>query len=101
MTANVMQFNWELIYMLGGAAILAVFAVLVAIQQRPRVLPGSQGHRRTEDEGQNEEIRADGYIDSFARTIEEAGGSMPLIVKIAIPGVLLWWLLYLILFWNG
>jgi hypothetical protein len=101
MTQNVMQLNWELIYMLGGAVILGLFAVLVAIQHRPKVLPGSRGHRGREEEGETEEIRADGYIDSFAKTIEEAGGSMPLIVKIAIPGVLAWWLLYLVLFWNG
>jgi hypothetical protein len=101
MTQNVMQVSWELIYMFGGAAILLVFAVLVAIQHRPKVLPGSRGHRDKEEQGEIEEIRPDGYIDSFARVIEEAGGSMPLIVKVALPGILIWWLLYLILFWRG
>jgi hypothetical protein len=101
MTQNVMQVSWELIYMFGGAAILLVSAVLVAIRHRPKVLPGSKGHRDSEDQAEIEEIRPDGYIDSFAKVIEEAGGSMPLIVKVALPGVLVWWLLYLILFWRG
>jgi hypothetical protein len=71
----------------------------VALPHRPKVLPGSKGHRDPQDQTEHEEIRADGYIDSFAGEIEEAGGSLPWIVRLAIPGVLLWWLLYLILNW--
>jgi len=101
MTQNVMKFVPELVYMLGGAAILLVFAVSTTVRHRSKTLPGSSGHRDKADEGENEEIRPDGYIDSFAKNIEEAGGSLPIIVKIGIPGVLIWWLLYLILFWRG
>lgn len=101
MTQNVMQVSWDLIYMFGGSAVLLLFAVLVSVRHRPSVLPGSKGHRDKEDQAEIEEIRPDGYIDSFAKVIEEAGGSMPLIVKVALPGVLAWWLLYLILFWQG
>jgi len=101
MTQNVMQMGPELIFMLGGAAILLVFSVLTAIRHRSKIVPGSQGHRSKVDEGEHEEIRPDGYIDSFAKQIEEAGGALPLILKVGVPAVLLWWLLYLILYWNG
>jgi hypothetical protein len=52
-----------------------------------------------EEDGGHEEIRGDGLIDSFSGEIEEAGGGMPLVVKIALPGILLWWLIYLIINW--
>ena len=82
-----------------SALVLFVFALTVALPHRPKSLPGSSGHREPKDQSAHEEIRPDGYIDSFAKEIEEAGGALPLIVKVAIPGVLLWWLLYLILYW--
>jgi hypothetical protein len=98
-TQNVMLF-WPMIgWTVGGAVILIVFALFLALPHRPRILPGSEGHRDKDDESVHETIRPDGYIDSFSREIEEAGGSLPPVVRIALPGILLWWLLYLILYW--
>jgi hypothetical protein len=99
-TQNAMNFWLSIAYLVGGGAILLLFAIAVAIEHRPSTLPGSSGHRKEEDEGEHEVIRADGYIDSFAKEIEEAGGGMPPVVKLALPGVLLWWLLYLIIYWT-
>jgi hypothetical protein len=99
MTQNVMQLGAQVIGVAISALVLFLFALTVALPYRPKALPGSKGHREAADQPVHEEIRADGYIDSFAKEIEEAGGALPLIVKIAIPGVLLWWLLYLILNW--
>lgn len=99
MTQNVLQVWPEIMAVLGGVFILVLFAIALAIPHRAKTLPGSQGHRRDEDEDY-EEIRADGYIDSFANEIEEAGGGMPTIVKLALPGIILWWLIYLILNWT-
>jgi hypothetical protein len=99
MTQNVMQLGPQVIGVVVSVLVLFLFALTVALPHRPRTLPGSKGHRDPGDLPGHEEIRPDGYIDSFAKEIEEAGGSLPLIVKLAIPGVLLWWLLYLILNW--
>jgi hypothetical protein len=99
MTQNVMQLGPQIVVVVVSVVVLLVFALTVAGPNRPRVLPGSSGHRDPGDQPGHEEIRADGYIDSFAKEIEEAGGGLPLIVKLAIPGVLLWWLMYLILNW--
>ncbi len=98
MTQYVMVLPLELLYTLGGAVFLLVFAVAVAIPHRVGVLPGSRGNRENGEE--SEEIRADGYIDSFSSEIEEAGGGLPLLVRIAFPGIILWWLVYLILYWS-
>jgi hypothetical protein len=100
MTQNTLQLWPEILAVLGGAFVLFLFALTVAMRHRPTVEPGSSGHREAEEEGVHEEIRPDGYIDSFAGDIEEAGGSLPPIVKLALPGVILWWLIYLILNWS-
>ncbi|NPV08568.1 MAG: hypothetical protein HPY83_11495 [Anaerolineae bacterium] len=98
MTQNVLRVPLELAYTFGGALILIIFAVAVAIPHRIGALPGSRGHRDIEDE--SEEVRPDSYIDSFAGEIEEAGGGLPLIVRIALPGIILWWLAYLVIYWT-
>jgi len=100
MTANVLQLWPQILAIVGGAVVLFLFALAIALKHRPSVLPGSSGHREAEEEGEHEEIRADGYIDSFASEIEEAGGGLPPVVKVALPGILIWWLLYLILNWT-
>jgi hypothetical protein len=100
MTQNSLQLWPEILAVVGGALVLFLFALTVAMRHRSTVAPGSSGHRDPEEEGAHEEIRPDGYIDSFAGEIEEAGGSLPPIVKLALPGVILWWLIYLILNWT-
>jgi hypothetical protein len=98
-TQNVASVAYIAFWVAGGALVLLLFAVAVAWPHRPTRLPGVSGHREA-DEDEHEVIRPDGYIDSFAREIEEAGGGLPTVVQLAIPGVLLSWLVYLILFWT-
>jgi hypothetical protein len=100
MTQNVLQLWPEVFAIVAAIAVLLVFAVVISLPSRPKTLPGSKGHRGAGGQFDYEEIRADGYIDSFGKEIEEAGGGLPLIVKLALPGVLLWWLIYLILNWT-
>ena len=100
MTQNVMQLGPEIVAVVAGIAVLLLFALAIALPSRPKTLPGSRGHRQEGEETTHEEIRADGYIDSFANDIEEAGGGLPVVVKLALPAVLLAWLFYLILNWT-
>ncbi len=100
MTQNVLVLTPQILGVIAGIIVLSLFALTVALPQISKKKPGSSGHRPEEEDVGHEEIRADGYIDSFAGTIEEAGGGLPPVVKLAIPGILLWWLVYLILFWS-
>ena len=100
MTMNVMDFWWEIIAVVSGAAILLVFGIALILGKKPTVPPGSRGYRGEEDSGTEEVIRPDGYVDSFAGVIEEAGGSLPPIVKLSLIGIGLWWLAYLIINWE-
>ena len=101
MTIQSVSLWTQILGVVGGAAVLMLFGILLVIPHRTGVNSGSKGHRDENDDGANELIAPDGFIDSFANVIEEAGGGLPLIVQVAIPGILLWWLLYLILNWTG
>ena len=62
--------------------------------------PGEkEAHEARGQESGGEHVRADGYIDSFAGLVEEAGGSMPLIVSVFTIGLAVWWASYLLLLW--
>lgn len=100
MTQNVLQIGPQLVGVIGSAVVLFLFALTVALPHRPKKLPGSSGHRPPQEPGEHEVIRPDGFIDSFGREVEEAGGALPLVVRLALPAVLLWWLIYLILNWT-
>ena len=100
MTRNVMDFWNEVIWIGGGVFVLLVFALALALPQNSRIPPASGGHRPRHAQPETEEISPDGYIDSFANEIEEAGGGLPPVMRLAIPGVLLWWLGYLVVNWT-
>lgn len=100
MTANLINVDSEWIWIIGSIVVLFAFALAIVLRPRPGMRPGSSGHRDGSEEGGHEEVRADGFIDSFAGEIEEAGGGLPVVVKLALPAVLLSWLAYLILNWT-
>ena len=81
MTENALELWPEIFAVLAGVIVIFLFALTIAISHRVKTQPGSSGHRpKDEDEG-HEEIRPDGYIDSFAGTIEEAGGIKQIIIE--------------------
>jgi len=100
MTQNALHVGPEIIGIVVGTVVLLLFALTFALPLRSRVRPGSSGHRETEDDGHHEDVRPDGYIDSFNREIEEAGGGLPWVVFIAVPVVLIMWVVYLVLHWT-
>jgi hypothetical protein len=100
MAENVLQLWPQIGYIAGGATFLLAFAILLTHSHRTSIQPGSKGHRDEKDHKGHEVIRPDGYIDSFSNEIEEAGGSLPPLVRVALPVILLWWLFYIIIYWT-
>jgi hypothetical protein len=100
MTQNVLHLGPEIAGIVIGVVVLLIFALAFALPLRSRTSPGSSGHRDEED-AHHEDVRPDGYIDSFNREIEEAGGGLPWVVLIAVPAVLIVWVVYLVLNWNA
>lgn len=97
MTANSLVIGGEALGIALGGFILLLFGVALGIPHRSIKPSGGKGHR--EEHGEHETVSPDGYIDGFAGVIEEAGGSLTAVVRLALPGVLLWWLIYMIVNW--
>jgi len=56
------------------AALLVAGALVFAIRHRAHTGAGTSGHRPSGEESEDERISPDGYIDTFANIVEEAGG---------------------------
>ena len=100
MTDNVTELWLEIGWVVGGIFTLILGLMILAYRHRPSTASGSSGHRTGDETFEHEVVRPDGYIDSFAREVAEGGGSAPLTIKIVWGLTLLWWLVYLILFWQ-
>ncbi len=100
MPDNVLDIWPQVFSVVVGTLVLLAAALAFAIRHRVRVGAGSSGHRPPEDEGNAETIAPDGYIDSFANVIEEAGGSLPAMGWIIIVSTLIAYVAYMVLFWQ-
>ncbi len=111
MVLNVLNVWGELISIVGGLLVLLIFGLTFSpLVYRPKVPSGAAAEQtepgeKEEHEAQGQEkggehVRADGYIDSFAGLVEEAGGSLPLIVSVFSIGLLIWWAVYMLLEWS-
>lgn len=100
MPDNVLDIWGQLFSVVVGTIVLLGGAMAFAVRHRMRTSAGSSGHRPAEQRGEVERIGPDGYIDSFANTVGEAGGSMPLVGTIIIGAIVVSYFAYLILFWQ-
>jgi hypothetical protein len=112
MPLNVLNVTGQLIGIFSAIAILLLFALTFSpLVYRPRTPSGAalertgptqkEEHEEHGQESGGEHVRADGYIDSFAGLVEEAGGSLPLIVSVFTIGLLIWWAAYLVILWDA
>lgn len=116
MTANTLNVTGEIIGIVLGAAFMLLFGIAIALPYVPWQQAARRGHRQTEHgEAQHEGfrrrqrgepspedveiIKPDGYIDSFAGEIEEAGGGLPPVVWVVIVTILIAYVAYAIIFW--
>jgi hypothetical protein len=97
---NVLNVSRELFSIVAGTLVLLGAALTFAIRHRAKVRPGSSGHRPEEEREDVERIGPDGYIDSFANVVEEAGGGLPIMAIVIIVVVIISYFAYLILFWQ-
>ncbi len=111
MTLNVLNVWGEIISIAAGGLILLIFGLTFSpLVYRPRVPSGAavektspgekEEHETKGQEAGGEHVHADGFIDSFAGLVEEAGGSLPLIVSVFSIGLLIWWAVYMLLEWS-
>lgn len=100
MPDNVLRVGPEILTVVLWTVVLFAGAAALAVRHRARVVSGSKGHRPPEDEGESETIGPDGYIDSFANTAEEAGGSLPRMAMVIMIVLIVAYFAYLIIYWQ-
>ena len=100
MPDNVLDVAGQWFSVIAGTIALLGAAMAFAVRHRMRTKPGSAGHRTKEQAGEVERVGPDGYIDSFANVIEEAGGGLPTMGTVIIVVVVVCYFAYLILFWQ-
>lgn len=97
MPKNVLEIWPQLIPVFVGIQVLLGLALAFSFRYRTGAESGRKGHR--DEEGEAERVSPDGWIESFAGRIEEAGGGFPLMGRIIIIVTLIWYFAYLLLFW--
>lgn len=102
MPENVLQIGHVLSVLTWGTIALLAAALSFAFKYRATSdKAGAKGQRPADQAKEAEIARPDGFIDSFAGAISEAGGGIPLTAAIIMIVVFLTWFAYLVLFWKG
>jgi hypothetical protein len=97
---NVLDIGGQVFSVVAGTLVFLGAALAFAVRHRMKVRPGSAGHRPEAEREDVERISPDGYIDTFANVIEEAGGGLPVMAGVIIAVTVISYFAYLILFWQ-
>jgi len=82
--------------------VLLVAALAFAFKYNPTSDKAGEKGTRPESQAKEAEVAApDGFIDSFAGVISEAGGGVPFMAILIILAVLVSYVVYLVANWNG
>lgn len=102
MPKNVLDVGAELYVVIAGIIVLLAAALSFAFKYRATTdKAGASGNRPADQAHKAEIARPDGFIDSFAGAISEAGGGVPFMATLIMLGTLVTWLVYLIINWGG
>ena len=102
MPDNVLRLGPEVFSVVAGIIVLLGGSLAFAFKYNPT--SDKAGARGTRPPGQAEEAevaRPDGFIDSFAGVISEAGGGVPFMATLIILAVLVSYVVYLVANWRG
>ncbi len=97
---NVLDVGQQLFAVVVGTIVLLGASLAFAFKHRAtHADAGSAGHRPTDGEEDVERVSPDGFIDSFAGVISEAGGGMPIMGWVIISTVAVCYFVYLFIHW--
>jgi hypothetical protein len=96
--------DWLTFWIIFATGVALVWCVAAALEM-------SRGRRRRKatEKGDlapqvpqvaDEKHRPGGVIDVFNKNVEEGEGKLPILGWVALIGVPIWWLSYLIIYWN-
>jgi hypothetical protein len=99
---NVLKIGPQIFSVIAGTLVFLVAALAFAFKYRATSdKAGARGQRPAEQSREAEIARPDGFIDSFAGVISEAGGGIPFMATAIIIVVLVCYFAYLFVNWTG
>ena len=99
---NVLRVGPELFAVIAGTIVLLGGALAFAFKYNATSdKAGARGHRPANQMKEAEIARPDGFIDSFAGVISEAGGGIPFMATLIFVVVLVSYFIYLFVNWSG
>ena len=100
MPDNVLNISGQAFSVIAGLVALLGAALAFSFKHKAtNADAGQAGLRPAESEEDTERVSPDGFIDSFAGVISEAGGGMPVIGWVIIGVTLVMYIIYLFLNW--
>jgi hypothetical protein len=99
---NVLRIGPQLFSVIAGTIVLFGAALAFAFKYHATSdKAGARGQRPADQAKEAEIARPDGFIDSFAGVISEAGGGVPFTATIIMLTALVSWFVYLLINWKG
>lgn len=101
MPENVLRIGPEIFAVLAGTIVFLGAALAFAFKYRATSAKAGERGQRPEDQAhEGERVSPDGFIDSFAGVISEAGGGVPFMAWIIMGVVSVAYFVYLFINWN-
>ena len=102
MTDNVLQLWPQILSVVGGTLVFLTAGFAFAFKYRATAAKaGERGQRPEGAQKEAEKVSPDGFIDSFAGVISEAGGGLPFMAVIIMGATVVAYFVYLFLYWQG
>jgi hypothetical protein len=99
---NVLKIGPQIFSVIAGTIAFLAAALAFAFKYRATSDKAAASGQRPADQNKQAEIaRPDGFIDSFAGVISEAGGGIPFMASLIIIVVLVCYFGYLFVNWKG
>lgn len=102
MPENVLQVGPQIFSIVIGTFVFLGAAIVFAFKYRAVSArkAGERGHRPAEEIGESEQVSPDGFIDTFAGVVSEAGGSMSFTGWLIMGVTLVSYFIYLFVYWK-
>ena len=101
MPDNVLRIGPQLFSVIAGTVVFIGAALAFAFKYRATsAKAGEHGHRDEGDQPDDDRVNPDGFIDSFAGVISEAGGGLPFTAWLIMGTTLVCYVVYLFVNWK-
>jgi hypothetical protein len=99
---NVLRIGPEIFSIIAGTIVFIGAALVFAFKYHATsAKAGERGQRPEDREKDAERVSPDGFIDSFAGVISEAGGGLPFTAWVIMGTTLVCYVVYLFVNWKG